>query len=75
MVMQSSIPDTGFIKLTHIIGDSKRGIPPLLPVCRTSFLNGVKAGKYPKPVKIGARSVAWRVADIRALLAELGSGE
>lgn len=71
----TAIPETGFVKLWQIIGDKKRGIAPVLPIGRTTFLNGIKDGKYPKPIKLGARSVAWRVADIRALLAELGSGE
>jgi len=71
----TAIPETGFVKLWQIIGDRKRGITPILPIGRTTFLNGIKEGKYPKPVKLGARSVAWKVADIRALLIELGTVE
>lgn len=26
----------------------------------------VKGGKFPKPIKLGARSVAWRVEDVEA---------
>lgn len=69
----TAIPETGFVKLWQIIGDRKRGIAPILPIGRTTFLNKVKAGEYPKPVKLGARSVAWRASDIRALLAEIGA--
>ena len=29
---------------------------------------GVKAGRYPKPVKLGPRITAWRVEDIRTLI-------
>ena len=58
------IPEIGFIKLAQVLG--------LIPLGRTSWLNGVKSGKYPKPVKIGARSVAWKVEDIRALVESLG---
>jgi prophage regulatory protein len=63
-----TLPETGFVRLPQIIGDRKRGIPGVLPIGRTSFLNGVKSGKYPKPVKLGERSVAWRVEDIRVLI-------
>ncbi|MFZ2449076.1 MAG: AlpA family phage regulatory protein [Methylovulum miyakonense] len=42
---------------------------------RTTFLNGVKSGKYPKPVKLGERTTAWRVEDIRALVEQLGKGQ
>jgi prophage regulatory protein len=67
-----TLPDTGFVRLTQIIGDRKRGIPGVLPVGRTSFLNGVKSGKYPQPVKLSERTVGWRVEDIRALLESIG---
>ena len=69
------LPETGFLRLWHIIGNPKATppIPALIPIGRTTFLNGVKSGKFPKPVKtLGSRTTAWRVEDIRALLAELG---
>ncbi len=67
------IPETGFLRLPQIIGNSKTHTPALLPIGRTTFLNGVKSGRYPKPVKLGVRSVAWRVEDIRALIENLGA--
>jgi len=68
------IPETGFLKIWQIIGNPKANppIPAILPVGRTTFLNGVKSGKYPKPVKLGERSIAWKVSDIRALVEQLG---
>lgn len=41
------------------------------PVSRGTWLAGVRAGIYPKPVKIGIRAVAWKASDIRALVASL----
>jgi prophage regulatory protein len=74
MATQSNqLPEVGFLKLPQIIGNKKTNTPAILPVGRTTFLNGVKSGKYPKPVKLGERSVAWRVADIKDLLERLGS--
>lgn len=67
------IPETGFLRLPQIIGNSKTNTPALLPIGRTTFLNGVKSGRYPKPVRLGVRSVAWRVEDIRALIEKLGA--
>ena len=66
---------TGFYRIWHIIGDAKAEppIPALIPIGRTSFLNGVKSGKYPKPVKLGERTTAWRVSDIRALIDQMGA--
>lgn len=58
----------GYLRIWQIVGDRKRGIEPLLPVGRSTFLAGVKSGKYPKPVKLGERTTAWRKSDILALL-------
>jgi prophage regulatory protein len=41
------------------------------PVSRSGWLEGVRTGKFPQPVRIGTRCVAWRSADIRNLIASL----
>lgn len=38
------------------------------PVSRSAWLAGVKTGRYPKPVRLGVRSVAWRSDQILALI-------
>lgn len=63
-----NLPESGFLRLPQIIGDAKRGIIPVIPISRSSWLAGVKTGKYPKPVKLGPRTTVWNVADIRALI-------
>ena len=40
-----------------------------IPVSRSGWWQGVKTGRYPAPVKLSTRCVAWRSADIRALIA------
>jgi len=65
------LPETGFLRLPQILGDA-RAVPPLpalIPVKRSSWWAGVKTGRYPKPVKLGPRTTAWRVEDIRAFIA------
>lgn len=66
---------TGFLRLPQIIGNPKATppIPALIPVCSSSWWYGVKSGKYPKPVKIGVRTIAWRVEDINALMESFGA--
>jgi predicted DNA-binding transcriptional regulator AlpA len=64
----SSTESLGYLRIWDIIGDKKRGISPLFPVGRTTWLNGVKEGKYPKPVKLGERITVWKRADILQLL-------
>ncbi|MEQ1639161.1 MAG: AlpA family phage regulatory protein [Methylococcales bacterium] len=67
----NSLPETGFLRIWQIVG-KKNNIPALIPISRTSFLNGVKSGKFPQPIKLGIRTTAWRVEDIKALIAKLG---
>jgi prophage regulatory protein len=62
------IPDTGYLRIWHIVGDKKRGLPPILPISKSTWWNGVKSGKYPKPVKLGSRITAWKADDIRKLI-------
>ena len=42
-----------------------------VPISRSGWFAGVKTGKFPQPVRLSARCVAWRAADIRALVASL----
>jgi predicted DNA-binding transcriptional regulator AlpA len=46
----------------------------LVPVSRSTWWAGCKSGRFPKPVKIGPRTTAWRASDIAELLERL-SGE
>ena len=67
------LPSTGFLREPQIIGN-KKAIPPipaLIPVSKSTWGAGVKSGRYPKPVKLGPRVTAWRVQDIRNLIASL----
>ena len=75
MIIRIQLPETGFLRLKQIVGDPKAEppIPAILPISRTSFLNGVKSGQYPKSVKLGKRTTAWRVEDIRELINRVGN--
>ncbi len=64
-----NLPETGFLRLPQIIGNPQKGIPPIIPVSRSTWWAGVKSGRYPAPVKmLGQRITAWRVEDILALI-------
>lgn len=56
-------PTTGLVTLRQILG--KNGGP--IPISPSRWWAGVKTGEFPKPVKLGGRTV-WRVADIDALV-------
>lgn len=47
----------------------RSGIPPIIPVGKTTWWAGVKSGRYPAPVKLGPKTTVWRVEDIRAMIA------
>ncbi len=66
------LPETGFLRLSQIIGDpqAKPPIPAIIPISKSSWWAGVKAGRYPQSVKIGPRTTAWKVGDIRKLIAD-----
>jgi len=59
------IPAIGFLREPAVLS--------LIPVGRSTWWAGVKAGRYPKPVKLGARMTAWRAEDIRTLIDSLGA--
>jgi len=68
----NQMPQTGFVRLPQIIGNPK-AVPPVLPVIpvkKSAWWDGVRTGRFPKPVKFG-RCTMWRVEDIRALIASV----
>ena len=64
----NQLPETGFLRLSQIIGNPAKGIPPLIPVKKSTWWAGVKSGRFPQPVKLGPRVTAWRVEDLRTFI-------
>ncbi|MCS3896256.1 putative DNA-binding transcriptional regulator AlpA [Bradyrhizobium japonicum USDA 38] len=54
---------TGYVRLSHILAPAGP-----LPIGRSTWWQGVRDGRYPKPVKLGPRITAWRVADVLKLI-------
>jgi len=71
------LPATGYLRLAQIIGDKKADppIPAIYPVGRSSWWEGVRTGRYPKPYKLGPHTTAWRVEDILKLLSDTAEGK
>ena len=61
---------SGLLRLKQIIGDPKADPPepPIIPISRSAWFEGVRAGRFPKPIKLGPRTTAWRVEDILAII-------
>jgi len=66
----SQLPSTGYVRIWQILGSTKTSppTPPIFPVSKTAWWEGIKSGKYPKPIKLGPKTTCWRVEDIRALI-------
>lgn len=73
----ASLPETGFVRLPQIIGNKKANppIPGVIPVSRATWWDGVRKGIYPRAHKLGSRSTAWRVEDIRLLIERLSQND
>lgn len=66
MTLVPTIPKQGFVRLRTILA--------VIPVSKTTWWEGVKTGRFPKPVKLSERITAWRAEDIDALIQRLDSG-
>ena len=63
------LPDGAFLRESQLVPSAKRpGAPVPLPFSANTLWRKVKAGEFPKPVKLGPRITAWKVADVRAWL-------
>ena len=45
-----------------------RDVLDLLPISKSTWWDGVRAGKYPTPVKLGNRITCWRLEDVLELV-------
>jgi prophage regulatory protein len=61
--MIHTIPETGFVRLSQVL--------EVIPLGKTCWWEGVKSGRFPKPVKLSERCIAWKAEDIRALIKQL----
>ena len=43
----------------------------LIPISKSAWWQGCKEGRFPKPIKLGPRTSAWRSSDIAALVEQL----
>ena len=61
--MPDQLPETGLLRLRQIIAPHGP-----IPVSKSTWWAGVKDGRFPKPLKLGARVTVWRAEDIRGLI-------
>ena len=69
------LPEVGFLRLNQIIGNTKANppVPPIIPIGKSTWWEGVQSGRFPKPIKLGPRITLWRTEDIQNLIKNMES--
>ena len=62
-MMPEEKPSVTFLRLPQVL--------EIFPISKSSWWQGCKEGKYPKPIKLGPRTTVWRSTDIEKLVAEI----
>ena len=65
------------LRLKQIIGDPRSDTPiePIIKVSKSSWWEGVKSGRYPKAIKLGANTTVWREDDVRDLVERISQSD
>lgn len=56
----TQLPEQGYVRLNVIL--------KIIPVSKSTWWAGVKTGRFPKSIKLGERTTAWKVEDIKQLI-------
>lgn len=62
----SDFPKTGFVRLSKILA-----LAGPIPVSKSTWWQGVKDGRFPKPQKLGPRTTVWKAKEIRELFEQV----
>lgn len=57
-------PVLGYLRLEQVL--------QLIPVSKSTWWNGCKSGRFPKPYKLAPRITAWKRSDIQDYLNSIG---
>lgn len=66
MFDEYDFPATGLVRLKQIIAPYGP-----IPVSKSTWWQGVKDGRFPKPRKLGPGITVWRAEDVRALFEDI----
>jgi predicted DNA-binding transcriptional regulator AlpA len=65
--MHTTLTENSLLRLPQVLS--------LIPISRSAWWAGCKSGRFPKPVKIGPRTSAWKGSDIIAIMEKIANGE
>lgn len=64
------LPNSAFIRESQLVQSPRHpGRPAPLPFSAPTLWRKVKAGTFPKPIKLSERVTCWRVSEVRAWMA------
>ena len=63
--MSQSMNEHALLRISQVL--------ELIPISRSAWWQGCRTGRYPKPVKLGPRTTAWRSDDIAALVDKISA--
>ncbi len=58
-----TMPEFGFLRLPDVL--------KIIPVSPSTWYNGIRAGRFPKGIKITGNIVGWKVSDIKNLVQKI----
>jgi hypothetical protein len=70
MGMSATLPETGFVRQSQLVGNKGKGIPGVIPFSPATLWRKVGSGEFPAPVKLSVGVTAWKVEDVRAWIAK-----
>ena len=62
-----AMPGSAFLRESQLVKKPGNDAP-IIPVSPATLWRWVRLGKFPKPMKVGPNTTAWRVADVRQWL-------
>ncbi len=71
MNVQPVIPESGYVRVSQLLGCRRRGLVPILPISRSGLYAWIRQGRWPAPIRIGPKVIAWPAAQVRAALEEM----
>jgi predicted DNA-binding transcriptional regulator AlpA len=60
-IEQSVTPSARLLRIRQVLG--------LYPISRSRWWQGVRTGEFPRPIRLTARTSAWREQDVLDLIA------
>ena len=65
MTAMTNIPKVGFLRLPQVL--------QLVPISKSTWWDGFKTGRFPKPVKLVPRTTVWRTEEIMEFIERIGA--